>query len=60
MANSTLTTVCRVCILNCEGFTRNLLYVKDFLNSDIPDILCIQETWLLREHTGRISSLHND
>ena len=32
MANSTLTTACRVFTLNCEGFTRNSVYVNDLLN----------------------------
>ena len=60
MANSTLTTACRVCTLNCEGFTRNSVYVNDLLNRDIPAILCIQETWLLHEQADRIRSLHTD
>ena len=35
MDNVTMTTVCRVCTLNCEGFIRNSLYVNYFLNSYI-------------------------
>ena len=60
MANITMTNACRVCTLNCEGFTRNSLYENYFQNSYTPDILCIQESWLLHEQADRIRSLQND
>ncbi|ELU14617.1 hypothetical protein CAPTEDRAFT_211053 [Capitella teleta] len=37
------------------GFKRSKLYIKDILTMRQPDILCLQETWLINETAGLIA-----
>ena len=45
--------------LNCEGFARNDCYVKQLLNDDAPDFLCLQETWLLDGNLHVLDKMNN-
>ena len=50
---------CGIYTLNCEGFVRNSDFIKDLLSNHNPDILCMQETWLLKENCCKINYLHD-
>ena len=39
----------KIFFLNCEGIKRSKEYVNHFLNVYSCDILCLQETWMLKQ-----------
>lgn len=43
--------------LNCEGGSRNKNCIKYILETESPDFLCIQESWLLDNRLSEIESL---
>ena len=34
-------------------------FIRDFLNKNVPDVLFIQETWLLNANMGRLNEIHD-
>ena len=51
---------CGIYTLNCEGFVRNSVFIKDLLSNHNPDILSVQETWLVKENCYKINYLHDE
>ena len=49
-----------ICALNCEGFNRNSEYMHDVLSIQKPDVLCVQETWLLDSEIHKLNNVHSD
>ena len=49
-----------VCTLNCEGARRSQDFIAEYLSLNRPDILCLQETWLLDSNLSLVNSIHPD
>lgn len=47
-----------VCTLNCEGARRSQDFIAEYLTLNRPDILCLQETWLLESNLSLVNSIH--
>ena len=57
MANSIL----RIATFNSTGLAADRqLFISDFLDSNVPDILFIQESWLLNATMSKLNDIHKD
>ncbi len=49
----------KVITFNCEGTIRNKNCIKHVIDTHNPDVLCIQETWLLNVKLLELEAIDN-
>ena len=45
---------------NMKGFNNSREYVRNIIDKDKPDIICLQETWHLKEMHQQFSNIHKE